>query len=113
MAEMQLNGTRIVFRSIIVVSLVSSVASGIWWASAFTQEVRMMQENITKNKLYSIEMGQSVFKLRERAATDDADDRATLKATEYRLNSIDATLRRIETKIDSATRGTGYGGGIK
>ncbi len=104
MTELQINGTRIVFRSLMVLSLAGSVASGIWWASGFTQEVRTMQEEIAKNKEYSFNMGQSVFSLRERAATDDADDRATAKATEYRLNSIDNTLRRIEAKIDRGNR---------
>ncbi len=105
MAEVLLNGSKVVFRSVIVLSLAGSVASGIWWASAFTRDVQLMQKEIAKNKQFSDDMGRIVFSLRERAAADDADDRATSEATEYRLNSIDNTLRRIEDKMTTTMRG--------
>ena len=93
------------FRGVMVLGLLSSVASGIWWAAAFTQEVKMMQVQVERNKTFSVDMGNDVRSLRERAAADDADDRATMKATEQRLDSIDSTIRRIEGKIDKVTQG--------
>ncbi len=95
------NGARVAFRVAMAISLGGTIASGIWWASAFTQEVRTMQGEIQQNKKSSDRIGTAVFSLRERAAADDA----TGRATEQRLDSIDDTLRRIEGKIDRATRG--------
>ncbi len=94
------NGQRVVFRGVMILSLIGTVASGIWWAAAFTQEVRTMQESIEHNTEYSVDMGKQVFSLRERAAADGATNRATQR----RLKAIDDTLRRIEGKIDQATR---------
>ncbi len=94
------NGTRIAF-VLLVLSLIGTLASGVWWASAFTHDVETMQGEIQKNKQSSDDIGAAVFTLRERAAADDA----TARATEQRLNSIDNTLTRIERKIDRATRG--------
>ena len=99
-----MNGNRIVFRGAMVLGLAGTIASSIWWAAAFTQEVKMMQTQVDRNGKYGIDLSRDVFSLRERAAADDADDRATMKATENRLDSIDSTLRRIEGKIDNATR---------
>ncbi len=83
--------------------LAGTIAAGIWWAAAFTQEVRTMQDDIESQKKYSEDMGKQVFGLRVRAAADDA----TGKAVEQRLDSIDDVLKRIERKIDRGTqRGT-------
>lgn len=74
--------------------------AGVWWASGFTQEVRTMQGSVEDNEDAVIVLRRDVFSLRERAAAGDA----TGKATERRLDSIDGTLRRIEEKLDRATR---------
>ncbi len=97
----QPNGPKFAFRSAIVLSIAGTIAAGIWWAAAFTQEVRTMQDDIEVNRTYSDDMGKQVFGLRVRAAANDA----TGKAVEQRLNSIDSILQRIERKIDRATRG--------
>ena len=100
MAEIQANGSKVVFRMSITVGLILAIASGIWWAAAFTQEVITMQSEVLKNRRFSEEMGIHVFSLRERAAADTIVERAV----ERRLNSIDNTLRRIEGKLDRVNR---------
>ena len=91
---------RNIYRVTMTTSLLGAILAGVWWAAGFTQEVRTMQSEIKINKTFSDSMGRDVFSLRERAAADDA----TGRATQQRLNSIDRTLQRIETKIDNATR---------
>jgi len=100
MAEIQNNGSRVVFRMSITLGLILAIASGIWWAAAFTQEVITMQGEVLKNRRFSEAMGIHVFSLRERAAADIVVE----KAVERRLNSIDNTLRRIEGKLDRVNR---------
>ena len=95
------NGMRVTFRLSMTLGLAGTIAAGIWWASAFTQEVRTMQGEIKVNRESREDMGKQVFGLRVRAAADDA----TGKAVEQRLNSIDRVLQRIERKIDRATQG--------
>ncbi len=95
------NGSRVTFRLSMTLGLAGTIAAGIWWAAAFTQEVRTMQDDIVVNRDRSVDMGEQVFSLRVRAAADDA----TGKAVQQRLNSIDNILQRIERKIDRATQG--------
>ena len=100
MAEIQNNDSKVVFRMSITLGLILAVASGIWWAAAFTQEVITMQSDVLKNRRFSEEMGIQVFRLREHAAADIVME----KAVERRLDSIDNTLRRIEGKLDQVNR---------
>ncbi len=95
------NNMRVTFRLSMTLGLAGTIAAGIWWAAAFTQEVHTMKSDIETNRGYSEDMGKQVFGLRVRAAADDA----TGKAVEQRLNSIDNILQRIERKIDRATQG--------
>ena len=95
------NGPKVTFRLSMTLGLAGTIAAGIWWAAAFTQEVRTMQDDIETNRVYSEDVGKQVFGLRVRAAANDA----TGKAVQQRLNSIDSILQRIERKIDRATRG--------
>jgi len=100
MAEIQNNSSKVVFRMSITMGLILAIASGIWWAAAFTQEVITMQSEVLKNRRFSEEMGIQVFRLRERAAADIVVE----KSVERRLDSIDNTLRRIELKLDQVNR---------
>ena len=99
------NNMRVTFRLSMTLGLAGTIAAGIWWASAFTQEVRKdlqtIQSNIETNREHSEDVGRQVFGLRVRAAANDA----TGKAVQQRLNSIDNILQRIERKIDRATQG--------
>ena len=95
------NGPKVTFRLSMTLGLAGTIAAGIWWAAAFTQEVQTMRGDIETNREHSVDVGRQVFGLRVRAAADDA----TGKAVEQRLNSIDTILQRIERKLDRVTRG--------
>ncbi len=91
------NGFRVTFRVTMLLGLIGTIVVGGWYAGVFSQEVESMKKDIIRNTGGREKMGQQVIDLQTRAAGVDA----TGRATQYRLNSIDATLRRIEGKIDA------------
>ena len=93
------NGFRITFRVTIFLGLLGTIVAGGWYAGGFSQEVESMKMEITRNTVGREIIAQGVINLQTKAAAVDA----TGRATQQRLNSIDATLRRIEGKIDMAT----------
>ena len=98
--EVTKNGGTVSFRFSMTLGLAGTIAAGIWWAAVFAQEVDTLRGEVDTNRAYSEDMGKQVFSLRERAAANDA----TGAAVKQRLNSIDSTLQRIESKMDRAAR---------
>ncbi len=70
-------------------------------AGGIAGDVEENASNITKNEMGRLEMDREVDAI-QRAQAAAA---ATTRATERRLNSIDNTLRRIESTINRATQG--------